>query len=268
MEASLFWLTVFLYVMAFVLQLSGFVTGWQTGGRVARWAVLAGLAVHTALLGARWAAGGHAPVTNTYELNLTGAWITVLAFLIFAQFRKVDPFVGLVVVPGAFLLLGHGYLSRTPAAPMGPDYRSPWLGVHVIFAFLAFGSFLMGTAAALLLLLRGRIRAWRPGAAIPEAEALDLASYRLVAFGFINHAIMLASGSIWAKQLWGRYWSWDALETWSLIAFLFYAFYLHTRSFLGWKLRRAAWLTVAGLVVLVVSFWGVEWFAPSVHPGP
>ena len=54
----------------------------------------------------------------------------------------------------------------------------------------------------------------------------------------------------------------------ALIAFLFYAFYLHIRSFLGWKMTRAAWLAVLGLVILIVSYWGVSVFSPSVHPGP
>jgi ABC-type transport system involved in cytochrome c biogenesis permease subunit len=103
---------------------------------------------------------------------------------------------------------------------------------------------------------------------IPEPDALDILSYRFIVLGFINHAVMLVSGAIWAKNLWGHYWSWDPLETWSLIAFLYYAFYLHTRSFLEWKLKRAAWLAVLGLVVMAVSFWGVSWFAPSIHPGP
>jgi hypothetical protein len=31
-------------------------------------------------------------------------------------------------------------------------------------------------------------------------------------------------------------------------------------------MTRAAWLAVLGLLFLAVSFWGVGWFAPSVHP--
>jgi len=78
---------------------------------------------------------------------------------------------------------------------------------------------------------------------------------------------MIVTGAIWAKKLWGHYWSWDPLVTWSLIAFLFYAFYLHARSFLGWKMNKSAWLAVFGLVLTSISFWGVTWFSPSIHPG-
>ena len=60
---------------------------------------------------------------------------------------------------------------------------------------------------------------------------------------------------------------WEAV-IWSLIVLLFYAFCLHARSFLEWKMTRAAWLTVIGLAIVIVSFWGVGWFAPTIHPGP
>jgi ABC-type transport system involved in cytochrome c biogenesis permease subunit len=151
---------------------------------------------------------------------------------------------------------------------MGPAFQSPWLVVHVIFAWLAFGCYAISTGAAVLLLMRERLLSWKPSISIPDIEALDLVSYRFITLGFINHAVMLVSGAIWAKKLWGHYWSWDALETWSLISFLFYAFYLHARAFLKWKTSRAAWLTVAGLIVLAISFWGVDLFSPSPHPGP
>ncbi|MFC1592166.1 cytochrome c biogenesis protein, partial [Thermodesulfobacteriota bacterium] len=172
------------------------------------------------------------------------------------------------LVPIVFLVLGQGFTTHTAAVPMGPAYQSMWLVVHVIFAFLAFGCYAMATGAAVLFLLKGNIDRWKPGHNLPGQEALDTSGYRCIVLGFINHAVMLVSGAIWAKKLWGHYWNWDALETWSLISFLVYAFYLHVRSFWDWKMQRAAWLAVAGLVVLAISFWGVSLFEPTIHPGP
>ena len=150
---------------------------------------------------------------------------------------------------------------------MGPAFHSPWLVVHVIFAWLAFGCFAIAFGAAVLFLIRESFPDWQPITKVPEAKALDLAGYRFIVLGFINHAVMLVSGSIWANNLWGQYLSWDALETWSLITFLFYAFYLHTRAFLGWRMKRAARLTVLGFLVLAISFWGVHWFSPKARLG-
>ncbi len=267
-EIILFWVTIFIYAAAFCVQLFAFVSQKPRGVRIAIGCLWIGLAFHTATGIVRWIACDHPPVTDTYELNLTGTWFMVLLFLGFERLRKADTYIGLIVTPLVFLIMGHGLMSRSDPIPMGPSYQSPWLVVHVVFAWLAFGCYAISTGAAVLLLLKRRLPDWKPIGRFAEPEALDLAGYRFIVLGFINHAVMLVSGAIWAKNLWGRYWSWDALETWSLIAFLFYAFYLHSRAFLKWKLDRAAWLAVLGLVVVAISFWGVDWFAPSVHPGP
>ncbi len=265
-EILFFWVSVFTLVLVFCLYLLGFISQKRRAVDIALWVLRAGLVFLTGLVIIRWLAGGHPPVTDIYELNLTGAWFAILLFLIFERWGKLEVSIGLIVVPIVFLVLGYGFMWRTEASPMGPSYQSPWLVVHVIFAWLAFGSYTIATGASALFLLREKKPPRKSALKIPDAETLDLTSYRFITLGFINHAIMLASGAIWAKQLWGQYWSWDALETWSLLAFLYYAFCLHVRSFLGWKLRRAAWLTIIGLLVLAISFWGIEWISPSVHP--
>lgn len=267
-EIIFFWLTVFSYIIAFVVHLFGFLSAKAKLLKYTLWFLCVGFVMHTATAVFRWIAGGHPPVTDTYELNLTGTWFTVLVFLLFTKLKKIDSSIALMITPVVFLILGHGFMSRTEAVPMVAAYQSPWLIVHVIFAWLAFGSYAISTGAAVFLLLNKVCASSKPFKKIPKSKTLDAASYRFIVLGFITHAIMLVSGAIWANNLWGHYWSWDALETWSLISFLFYAFYLHTRAFLGWKMEKAACLAILGLVVMAISFWGVGWFSPSVHPGP
>ena len=267
-EIIFFWATVLVYIVAFCFYISGFLAVKPGLTKCARKFLWLAFLLHTTTGLCRWIAGAHPPVTDTYELNLTGTWFTVLVFLIVEKFRKADSLIALIMIPVVFLILGYGFILRTEAAAMGPAYKSPWLVVHVVFAWLAFGGYVIATGAAVLLLLKAKFSSSKSAAAIPESESLDTTSYRFIVLGFINHAIMLASGAIWAKNLWGRYWSWDALETWSLISFLVYAFYLHTRAFLGWKMKKAAYLAVIGFIVIAISFWGTQLFAPSPHPGP
>lgn len=68
---------------------------------------------------------------------------------------------------------------------------------------------------------------------------------------------MIVSGAIWANQAWGRYWGWDPVETWSLIAWAIYAIYLHLTLTLGWRGKRAAWIAVIALPVILFSLLGV-----------
>ena len=268
-EIILFWVTVFCYLASFCLQLIAFVMNKPRVVKSSRKLVWAALVLHTLTIILRWINGGHAPVTNSYELNLTGMWLVMIVYLIVEQVGKIDRSVGLVLLPVVFVVLGYGLMSWSEATPMSPAYHSPWLAEHVIFAWLSFGCYAISTGAAVLFLTRNPLTRWKSTVRIPQQADLDLASYRFIVLGFINHAVMLVSGAIWAKKLWGHYWSWDALETWSLIAFLFYAFYLHIRSFLGWKGARGAWLAVFGLILLIVSFWGVSLFSPKIgHLGP
>ena len=89
-------------------------------------------------------------------------------------------------------------------------------------------------------------------------ERLEELMFRSTVFGFITDAIMIAAGSIWAKNLWGSYWSWDPVETWSLLSWLVYGLALHLRITLGWRGRRLAWLLVFAIIGVLVSFWGVN----------
>lgn len=268
-EIILFWASVFCYLAVFCLQLIAFVMNKPAILKSIRKLLWAAFVLHTLTIVLRWINGHHVPVTNSYELNLTGMWLVMIVYLIVEQWGKVDRSVGLVLLPVVFIVMGYGLMSWSRATPMSPAYHSPWLAVHVIFAWLSFGCYAISTGAAILLLARNPLTRWKSTVKILPQDDLDVASYRFIVLGFINHAVMLVSGAIWAKKLWGHYWSWDALETWSLIAFLFYAFYLHIRSFLGWKGVRSAWLAVVGLILLIISFWGVSLFSPKMgHFGP
>jgi cytochrome c-type biogenesis protein CcsB len=267
-EILFFWAAIFTYICAFGLYLIGFISDKKHKVGYVVLLLWLGLIFHTVTGILRWLQGNHPPVTDIYELNLTGTWFTMLLFLLFERIKKVERSIILILIPIVLLILGHGFMSKTEAVPMSPAYQSPWLIVHVIFAWLAFGGYAISAGAAILVLLKEKRLAWKPLDKVPASQVMDIMSYRFVVLGFINHAVMIGSGAIWAKKLWGHYWSWDALETWSLIAFLFYAFYLHVRAFLGWKMKRAAWLALVGLIVVAISFWAVDLFTPSIHPGP
>ena len=73
---------------------------------------------------------------------------------------------------------------------------------------------------------------------------------------FMPWVNVIAAGSIWAKSLWGAYWSWDPVEAWSLLSWLIYGVALHLRITMGWRGRRLAWLLALAIIGVLVSFWG------------
>ena len=97
-------------------------------------------------------------------------------------------------------------------------------------------------------------------AALPSLRLLDEINYRAVAIGYPLFTIGgLFAGAIWAYEAWGSFWSWDPKEVGALIVWLFYTAYLHARLQKSWYGRRAAWLSIAGFVIVVLSFLGNLW---------
>ena len=102
-------------------------------------------------------------------------------------------------------------------------------------------------------------------ARLPSAAALDRTAHRTVVFGFPIYTFALIAGAIWAESAWGRFWGWDPKETWSFIAWVVYAAYLHARTTAGWRGRPAAWVNVVGLVVMVFNLTFVNLVSSGLH---
>lgn len=97
------------------------------------------------------------------------------------------------------------------------------------------------------------------------AETLDNLSYRIIGLGFPLITIGIIAGAVWANSAWGAPWSWDPKETWSLIVWLVYAAYLHSRITRGWQGRRPAIIATSGLVVVWVCYLGVNLLGKGLH---
>jgi cytochrome c-type biogenesis protein CcsB len=99
-----------------------------------------------------------------------------------------------------------------------------------------------------------------------SAEILDEITYKSIAIGFPIFTLGgLIFGAIWADQAWGTYWSWDPKETWSLITWFFYAFYLHSRMIRGWRGKRVAIVAVFGFLAVIITYLGVNLLLSGLH---
>ncbi len=83
--------------------------------------------------------------------------------------------------------------------------------------------------------------------------------------------MVLATGAIWGKPIWGVYWSWDARLTTTLILFLIYAAYLLARSVAGvldeQTARYAAIFAIIGVADIPIIQMSVRWWR-TLHPQP
>lgn len=98
------------------------------------------------------------------------------------------------------------------------------------------------------------------------AGVLDEITYKSIAIGFPIFTLGgLIFGAIWADQAWGVYWSWDPKETWSLITWFVYAFFLHARLLRGWRGHKISVVAVIGFVAVIFTYLGVNLLLSGLH---
>ncbi len=268
-ESLSFWLAIGAYVIATIAITGALVFRRQRLQTVAMTSTVIGLVAQAIAIIVRSRVAGHFPYIEDYENVLVGSFVMVLAYMLVGARYEWARLAGVVILPVTLITCGYGLTQAGPASPVTPPYQSGWLVVHVTFAWITYAAY--STVAGLAAVHLIRSRAERRGtvdrlpAWLPSAERIEELSLPLVAFGFINNAVMIASGSIWAYRLWGSYWSWDPVETWSLLTWLAYGFYLHARLTLRWSRDRLAWLALFCLFGILMVFWGVQLVPSSYH---
>lgn len=224
--------------------------------------IAAGFAVQTGAIAARFVAQGHLPWSGDYEQGLMGGWFIILATLYVGYGRRKLHILAVGTVPAALLIMGYGAMRNPVLTPMSASLKTVWLYIHVYFAWLAYGAYTLAMGAGVVYLLKRRddARAVRNPLyeRLPGLDRLEELMFRYVVFGFITDAIMIAAGAIWAKDLWGSYWSWDPVETWSLVSWLIYGIAIHLRVTLGWRGPKLAWLVIVALSTVFITFFGVN----------
>jgi cytochrome c-type biogenesis protein CcsB len=241
-------------------------------GRSALTLTLLGWALHLGCLVTRGLAAHRVPWGNMYEFVLAACLVGATAWLLVLWRRPALRPLGLFVTLALVLMLGiDGMLLYTKIVPLVPALNSYWLKIHVTAAIIASGTFLVGFAAAAMTLIRtgydaGKARFPYPlGARMPAADALERITFRIHAFAFPIWTFAVICGAIWAEAAWGRYWGWDPKETWSFIAWVCYAGYLHARATPSVKRTVATWIAVLGWVAMMVNLFGVNLFIAGLH---
>jgi heme exporter protein C len=142
-----------------------------------------------------------------------------------------------------------------PDAQQGQVFRLIYL--HVPSAWLAYLSFAVVFVASIAYLRTKRTRWDRLAAASAEV-------------GVVFTALTLIIGSIWAKPIWGTWWTWDPRLTTTAVLLLIYVGYLAVRRLSDDPMRRATWSAVVGVVGFVdvpIVHLSVVWWR-SLHQVP
>jgi cytochrome c-type biogenesis protein CcsB len=200
-------------------------------------------------------AAGRPPLSNMYEFSCVFMLLAGFVYLLFERWYGVRH-LGAIVLP--LIVAMAAYVWSLPAelrevSGLIPALQNPPLmTAHVSLAILAYSTFAVAFAAAVLFLIADRWRvAW-----LPSADLLDDLGFRAVTVGFPAMSLVLILGSVWAYRAWGTYWQWDPKETAALFTWLLYGVYLHTRSLRGWRGTRSALILLVAFGAVVFTYFG------------
>jgi heme exporter protein C len=155
-------------------------------------------------------------------------------------------------------LLAFGFYQAIYAAPtestMGEIQRIFYY--HVPSAWTAMVLFFANFIASIVYLFRKSLKA--------DAWALSFAE-----LGVVYCTIVLITGPLWAKPVWGIWWTWDARLTTTLVLWLIYVAYLMLRRFSDGQQTAtiAAVLAVFGFLDVPIVYMSIRWWRTQ-HPQP
>ena len=203
-ESFFIWTAIVFYAFTSALYLYAFVFRKQKAFNAVSYLIVIAFISHTAGIIARYVAVGNLPTAGPYENSVVTSWFISL-FTMFIILRQSSlRALGMATMPFCMLLLGYGVMSGPQLVPMVAALKSMWLFVHVFFAWAAFSSYTVAFGISVMYLLKDRKPDEKMYEKFPPPERMDDLIFKYVIFGFITDAIAIASGALWAKDLWGN----------------------------------------------------------------
>ncbi|MEO0470120.1 MAG: cytochrome c biogenesis protein CcsA [Bacteroidota bacterium] len=233
--------------------------------------VLAGLAgigflLHTLGLGIRWYVSGRAPWSNGYESMIYIAWTTTLAGMLFAR-KSYGGLAATMTLAATILFVATLSFLDPEITPLVPVLRSYWLTIHVSMEAGSYGFLMLGAVMGLInLILMAVVRKSNHLRVNRIVQEMTYLSELTLLAGLVMISIGTYLGGVWANESWGRYWGWDAKETWALVSILVYAFILHMRIIpKAFGLFAYNLATIFGLTSIIMTYYGVNYYLSGLH---
>lgn len=127
--------------------------------------------------------------------------------------------------------------------------------VHVPSAWNTYLAFFVNFICSIIFLIRGK-------------RSVDRVAVASAEVGLVFCTLVLLSGPIWARPIWGHWWIWEPRLTMTLVIWFVYVGYMVLRSMAPTPeagARYAAVLAIVGILLLPVVHFAVDWWG-GIHP--
>jgi ABC-type uncharacterized transport system permease subunit len=186
-------------------------------------------------------------------LSLVAFVVSALTLLVNAT-RPVAA-LGVIVFPLAAALVAVDSFLAPSTQPQSMDWQ---IKLHVTMALLAFGVLSIAAVLAILLAIQERALRHRQFGhwlrALPPLTLTETLLFRLISAGFVLLTLTLLTGVLFVDNLFGQHLVHKTAL--SIAAWLVFGVLLYGRWRHGWRGARAVNLTLIGMAVLVLAFFG------------
>jgi len=215
----------------------------------------AGAAVQTVSQYQHWFSPGSVEINFLDVLSLC---VLVVAALLLLSLLLEKPLfdAGLVALPTGALVLILQWLLDVPGTEIPP--RSAQVTSHIVSSVTAFGVLSIAAVYALFVALLDhflrRHHLNRLVRRFPSLETLERMLFQLITAGFVVLTASLGTGLLFVNDLFAQHLAHKTIL--SIIAWIVFGVLLWGRYFRGWRGRLAVRLTLAGVLLLLLSYFG------------
>ena len=127
--------------------------------------------------------------------------------------------------------------------------------IHVPIAAMAFLGFFLVFVFSIIYLVK-------------RSDHWDRLAYASGEVGVVFVSVTLLTGVVWARPVWGVWWTWEPRLTTTLILWLIYVAYLMVRSYAPNRSQGslyAAAIGIIGFIDVPIVYYSVQWWR-SIHP--
>jgi ABC-type uncharacterized transport system permease subunit len=252
------------YVVAAIHAVLAFVNKRRPLQRVCEWSMAIGFVLHTGALFADWAIDGHYPLFYLRETLSFLAWTLVASYgLVLYRYRATA--LGSFILPLVCVLTFIALIIRSnPQGQMEPTgLATTWLfPVHTTLLLFAYAAFFVVFVASVMYLLQERELKLKTFSAVfhrlPSLSTVNEIATSAATIGLTLLTLGIATGMLWASSRDGRVWHNDPKEIFAVLTWLLYVLLIVYRSTARWRGRMAAWMGVAGFVLVLCTFFGAR----------
>ena len=236
--------------------------------------VLAAFA-HTFVIGMETMRVGHVPFASATSAISTFVWLLALSYL-YVELTTGERAMGVFILPLLVALQAIPAFSAGASEPRSPMLESPWFGVHVSSLLFAYASFALAAVLGITYVLQFKeikakaSRVLLRAAAVAERARRDEPARRENRLAVPDRRAdhRRASGRRSCRHRAISALSMSMADPKIFVAVLcwaVYSFELYAQRAIGWRGRRAAWLSAVGFGIVLLNFVPVSYFFTTSH---